>query len=412
MDIEKRKFKWTIWCLNRRKNGKTYSEMVVVCLLMFIFSCSGYAQSDKKRVVVAAEQPKSYLPMIGSKVIAVVANPTSMVGKSHLVDTLLQLGVQIAAVFAPEHGFRGQAEAGESVSSGFDSKTGLKIVSLYGDHKKPSMDDLTGVELVVFDIQDVGVRFYTYISTLQYVMEACARKKIPVLVLDRPNPHGNYIDGPVLKDKFKSFVGMQNIPVIHGLTVAEYALMLNGEYLLEDSLQCELKYVKVENWNHSLDYQLPVAPSPNLPNDMSIRLYPSLCLFEGTAVSIGRGTSLPFQCYGYPGNKSGKFCFTPKSIPGKSKQPLYENKKCYGYKLTSVFKTKRPDSLHLEWLIDAWKNYPDKQKFFNSFFEKLAGNNELQKQIESGMSEQEIRLTWQTDLDKYRIVREKYLLYK
>jgi uncharacterized protein YbbC (DUF1343 family) len=349
--------------------------------------------------------------LIKGKRIAVVANPGSICGGSHVVDTLIASGVKVVSVFAPEHGFRGEAEAGEKVTDGRDTKTGVRVISLYGDHKKPMGNDLDSIEAVVFDLQDVGVRFYTYISTLQYVMEACAVKSIPVIVLDRPNPHGHYVDGPVLEDKHRSFVGLQKVPVVYGMTIGEYALMLNGEGWLENGLQCQLTVIQLTGWKRGSDYIIPVPPSPNLPDMRAVMLYPSLCFFEGTNVSLGRGTSMPFQVYGFPGNPSGNFEFIPKSIPGKSKTPLYEGQPCVGLDLREWVDQHPINRLHLEWLIDAWKHYPEKTRFFNTFFEKLSGNDSLRQQIQNGLSEEKIRASWKPGLDSFGKVRKKYLLY-
>ncbi len=368
--------------------------------------------SQEEKIIVGAERMNEYLPLLRNKNIAVVANQTSMVGKTHLVDTLLRTGIKIKCVFAPEHGFRGEAEAGAAIKSGTDAKTKLPIISLYGKHEKPTDEDLKDVDFVVFDIQDVGARFYTYISTLQYVMEACAQKKIPVLVLDRPNPNGFYVDGPVLDKKFASFVGMNPIPVVHGLTVAEYALMLNGEHWLADSLKCDLFYVKSLNWDHSKYYELPVKPSPNLPNITSVYLYPSLCLFEGTKVSVGRGTDYPFQVIGFPGCSKGTFQFTPKSKAGAAAKPMYEGVECSGFDLRTFGDTyiKASHQIYLFWLIGMYQC--DSTNFFNPFFDKLAGTDQLRKQIQAGMSEEEIRNSWQPALDNYILIRKRYLLYK
>jgi uncharacterized protein YbbC (DUF1343 family) len=324
---------------------------------------------------------------------------------------MLALGVNLGCVFAPEHGFRGEAEAGESVVGGIDKKSGVKVISLYGDHKKPTSSDLNGIDIIVFDIQDVGVRFYTYISTLQYLMEAAALYGIPLVVLDRPNPHGNYLDGPVLDKKFSSFVGMQPIPVVYGMTIGEYASMLNGEEWLEKSVKCELTVVRMQHWNHDADYTLPIPPSPNLPNAESVRLYPSLCFFEGTVVSVGRGTAMPFQCFGYPGFLAGDFKFTPMSIPGKAKEPPFMGRECIGNDLRGFFKSTRPDKLELEWLISAYLKYPVKSEFFNPFFEKLAGTDRLRNQIEQGWSAAKIRESWQAEIAEFKKTRSKYLLY-
>ncbi|MBK7965359.1 MAG: DUF1343 domain-containing protein [Bacteroidetes bacterium] len=388
-------------------------HFVFCCLVWFcLMFTSCKAQTQKSRLVVGADRIEKYLPILKGRTVGVIANPTSVVNGVHLVDTLLSLKVNIGCVYAPEHGFRGEAEAGEAVASGIDKKSGVKVFSLYGDHKKPSDESLNGIDVLVFDIQDVGARFYTYINTLQYIMEAAAKHHLPVLVLDRPNPHGNYVDGPILDTAERSFVGLQQIPIVHGLTVGEYANMLIGEYWLADSLQCDLQVISMQNWDRNKVYSLPIAPSPNLPNDRAIQLYPSLCLFEGTNVSVGRGTSLPFQCYGFPNNKLGDFEFTPISIPGKSLKPPHENKLCKGYDLSSSDLNLPSGKLELKWLMDAWNSYQDKSKFFIPFFDKLAGNHILKQQISAGWSEEKIRASWEAGLKNYTIIRQKYLLYR
>jgi uncharacterized protein YbbC (DUF1343 family) len=365
----------------------------------------------EKKVQTGADQTSEYLPLLTGKTVALVANPTSIIGKTHLVDSLKSLKVNLTLVFAPEHGFRGEAEAGESVADGIDKKSGVRVVSLYGNHKKPSDDDLKGIDIVVFDIQDVGARFYTYISTLQYVMEACADHQVEILVLDRPNPNGHYADGPVLDPKYASFVGMQPIPVVHGMTIGEYAGMLIGEKWLSTTNECRLKVVRMKNWRHSDEYVLPVPPSPNLPNQASIRLYPSLCLFEGTNVSLGRGTGLPFQCYGFPGNLSGDFRFTPVSLPGKALNPPFKDVECTGENLSADAKSNRYSRLELKWLIKAYNACPDKNSFFNDFFNKLAGTDLLARQIREGLTESDIRKSWEPELEKFKKIRSAYLLY-
>lgn len=413
----------------RLNNGKPGMASVLlktlkccwIFLLFAVSSChsqsnnikarSAVQQTDRKVMLTGADQPDVYLPQMKGKRIGIVANPTSVINATHLVDTLVALKVKVACVFAPEHGFRGEAEAGEDVSGGTDRKTGVKVISLYGDHKKPTKEDLNGIDLVLFDIQDVGVRFYTYISTLQYVMESCAENHLPLMVLDRPNPHAHYVDGPVLKKEYVSFVGMQPVPVVYGMTMGEYAEMLNGEGWLKDGVRCDLTVVPLKFWKHSDDYVLPVAPSPNLPNQAAIRLYPSLCFFEGTDVSLGRGTDYPFQCYGFPDNENGTFEFTPVSIPGKAKTPPQMGKKCKGELLHSYAMQHRPDKLQLEWLLKAYAAYPDTSKFFIPFFDKLSGNAVLQQQIRQGLSESEIRASWKADLDLFRKIRSKYLHY-
>lgn len=382
----------------------------LIFFITIVFNC--YAQ-PVSAIETGAQQTKLFVPLLKEKQVGVVANQTSVIGKTHLIDSLLALKINVKKVFAPEHGFRGEGEAGETINGGIDTKTGLQIVSLYGNHKKPNREDVEGIDLMVFDIQDVGVRFYTYISTLQYVMEACAENNIELLVLDRPNPNGFFIDGPVLEKKYESFVGMQLIPVVHGLTVGEYAQMLNGEKLLANNLQCKLKVITCANYNHKMHYDLPVAPSPNLPNMASIYLYPTLCFFEGTPVSVGRGTDIPFQVIGYPSFNEGDFQFTPKSILGKAAKPLYENENCSGIDLRefgSVY-IKNAKSLYLFWIISMYQSYPDKEKFFTPFFDKLAGTDLLAKQIKEGKSEEEIRKSWQAGIYKYKLVRKKYLLY-
>jgi uncharacterized protein YbbC (DUF1343 family) len=363
-------------------------------------------------VDLGAEQMSMYLPMLTGKRVAIVANHTSLVNKKHLVDTLRSRSVNVVKVFAPEHGFRGAGDAGEKIASGKDEKTGLPVVSLYGDNKKPTAAQLAGIDIVVFDIQDVGARFYTYISTLSYVMEACAEQKIPVLVLDRPNPNGHYIDGPILESAFSSFVGLHPVPIVHGMTVGEYATMVNGEGWLKNKIQCDLKVISCKGWAHKEYYEVTVPPSPNLKTMNAIYLYPSLCLFEGTIVSMGRGTPSPFELIGFPGSKEGKFTFTPKSGPG-SKHPLYENQECRGFDLQGFGDNFVRDSkmIYLYWVINLYKTAPDQSKFFNNFFDKLAGTDKLRKQIIEGKTEEEIRASWQPGLRKYAEMRKKYLLY-
>ena len=368
----------------------------------------------KKSITVGANQTALYSPILEGKRVGIVANQTSVIFKgdtnTHLVDSLLALNVDIKTVFAPEHGFRGTADAGEVIKDGVDIKTNLPIVSLYGKNKKPSVEQLKNLDLVVFDIQDVGARFYTYISSLHYVMEACAEQNIPVLILDRPNPNGHYFDGPILESAHKSFVGMHPIPTVHGMTIGEYANMINGEKWLNQGITCELQVIPVKNYNHNLEYSLPIKPSPNLPNDKSINLYPSLCFFEGTNVSAGRGTETQFQIFGSPflNKVQFSFQFTPQPNHG-AKHPKYENKLCYGENLT---KAENQNALNLNWLIKAYNSTENKTEFFNSFFTKLAGTKKLQQQIESGLSANQIKATWKTDLDAFAKTRSKYLMYE
>jgi uncharacterized protein YbbC (DUF1343 family) len=366
-------------------------------------------------VVLGAARMDTYLPGLqDAKGVGLVVNPTSVVGNTHLVDTLLAQGVNVRQIFAPEHGFRGTADAGETVTDGKDKQTGLPIISLYGDNKKPKPSQLQGLEVVVFDIQDVGVRFYTYISTLHYVMEACAEKGIKVLVLDRPNPNGHYVDGPILDPDFKSFVGMHQVPIVHGMTVGEYAKMVNGEGWLKGGIRCELEVVPCLNYTHSMPYELPVKPSPNLPNNRSIYLYPSLCFFEGTVVSVGRGTNTQFQVYGHPDATIGDYYFTPEPMPG-AKYPKLEGKRCRGFSLatTAPELIRQQGYLNLDYLVDFYQAYPDKANFFleTLFIDKLAGTDALRKAIVAGQSAEEIRSSWAEGLAAYLGMREGYLLY-
>ncbi len=366
----------------------------------------------KNKILPGANQTDAYFPFLKNKVIGIVANQTSVINKTHLVDTLKSSGFNIKCVFAPEHGFRGNKSAGEKLDNSYDSITGIRIVSLYGKHLKPDSNDLKGIDMMVFDIQDVGVRFYTYISTLQYVMEACAENNVPLLLLDRPNPHGFYVDGPVLEKKFTSFVGMQPVPVVYGMTIGEYALMLNGEGWLKDKAKCNLKVIAVGNYYHGSIYQVPIPPSPNLPDMDAIYLYPSVCFFEGTSVSLGRGTNKPFRLIGFPDTASNKVSFKPENIPGVAMEPPYKDTLCVGVDLSGEGANliKNP-GINLKWLLEMYKSFPDKNKFFNSFFDKLAGTTRLRKQISENKTEAEIKKSWQEDLNKFKQIRKKYLLY-
>jgi|TARA_B110000090_G_scaffold59697_1_gene68269 uncharacterized protein YbbC (DUF1343 family) len=402
-------------------------KSVLIVFLMAIFvSCKSSSNLVAESVTEAkkesaqshpiqlgAERMDQYLSQLQGKRVALVVNQTSVIGKTHLVDTLLQLGVDIKKVFAPEHGFRGNHSAGAIIKDGKDLKTSLDVVSLYGKNKKPSAEMLADVDVVLFDIQDVGVRFYTYISTMHYVMEACAELGKNVVVLDRPNPNGYYIDGPILEPEYKSFIGMHAIPIVHGLTVGELAQMINGEKWLKNEVICDLTVVSCLNYTHDSLYQLPVRPSPNLPNMNSVYLYPYLGLFEGTNVSIGRGTDFPFQVIGRPGSV-GAFSFTPRSIPGVSDNPKYLGKECVGETIPDFLSDDilSQNTLNLTWLILMYENNrAEDGEYFKDFFYKLAGNKELRIKIESGMSDADIRKTWQHGLDKYKVKRKKYLLY-
>ena len=370
------------------------------------------------KIIIGANQTESYLPILEEKRVGVVANQTSVIFKNnekedftHIVDSLLKHNINIKKVFAPEHGFRGKADAGELVKDGKDTKTGLTIHSLHGKHKKPTKEQLKNIDIMIFDIQDVGVRFYTYISTLHHVMEACAEQNIPLLILDRPNPNGNYIDGPILKKEHSSFLGMHPIPLIHGMTIGEYAKMINGETWLKGNITCNITIIELKNYTHKSSYQLPIRPSPNLPNDQSIKLYPSLGLFEGTTINAGRGTEFQFQRYGSPNldNKHYNFNYTPIANFG-AKYPKHQNKVCYGVDLSAIGAER---SFTLKYIMDAYKHAKDKSKFFNtSNFTKHAGTKKLQQQIEAGKTETEIKQSWSEGLTKYKKMRTKYLIYK
>ena len=365
---------------------------------------------DKDHYVSAAMQLDDYLPMLEGKRVGMVGNQTSIIGKTHLVDSLLSLGVDIRKIYTPEHGFRGKADAGAKVNSGKDEKTGLPIVSLYGKNKKPTPEMLQGIDVILFDLQDVGVRFYTYISTMSYVMEAAAENGLPVIVLDRPNPNGFYVDGPVLKTENKSFVGMHQVPVVYGMTIGEYAMMVNGEGWLKGGTTCDLTVIPIKGYNRNAIYELPVKPSPNLPNWESVYLYPTLCFFEGSIVSLGRGTETPFQVYGHP-DMRGSYTFTPKSTSGASK-PLLEGQRCRGENLVEYAHdyAHNANELHLEWIIEAYQQLKGKD-FFIDYFRLLAGDKQLRRDIENGKSADEIRASWEEDLEAFKTVRKKYLMY-
>ena len=388
----------------------------VFLLLISIFSVQLSAQNFSNKIITGAEQSNDYLPQLKGKKVALLVNQTSVIKKEHLVDYLLEQKINIVKIFAPEHGFRGQADAGEKVKSGVDAKTGLSITSMYGANKKPSKESMQGIDIVVFDIQDVGARFYTYISSMQYMMEACADANVPMVILDRPNPNGFYVDGPVLEPKFKSFVGMQPIPIVHGMTVGEYAKMLNGEGWLAKKAKCKLTIITCKNYTHKTFYHLPIPPSPNLKSTAAIFLYPSLCFFEGTDVSVGRGTNTPFEVWGHPTFKDNGFSFTPASVEG-AKNPPHLGKVCYGANLnlspTDVLKITK-NQLNLSFLMNAYSlaQPATKEKFFNDFFEKLAGTASLKAQIINKTSEIEIRNSWKKGIIQFKKIRKKYLLYE
>ena len=400
----------------------------ILLLIVFLLPQISCAQTEKQvlaesikeqKIITGAERTEVYLPLLKKKRVAIVGNQTSIIGDTHLVDTLLSLGVRVKKIFAPEHGFRGTADAGAHIKTQKDEKTGLPLISLYGKNYKPLPADLKNVDIVIFDIQDVGARFYTYISTLHYIMEACAETGKKLIVMDRPNPNGHYVDGPVLEEKFKSFVGMHPVPIVYGLTIGEYAEMINGEGWLKNKIKCDLTVVKIENYDHTKFYKLPVKPSPNLPNMTAIYLYPSLALFEGTVISVGRGTDFPFQVVGHPQLKDLKFTFTPKSKPGAT-NPMLRDSLCFGYDLRNL-----PDSFlqkevkfSLLWLRETYKDYiwqqPDPGEgggYFNNYFNSLAGNSSLKQHIIEENGEDIIRETWEPALAEFKKIRKKYLLY-
>ncbi len=387
-------------------------------LVLIMVSCGSLANKKEPfkklsinyapEIKTGADNYASYLPLLKDKRVGIVTNQTGILSdKTHLVDFLLSKNIKIKTIFAPEHGFRGTADAGEHVIDGKDAKTSLPIISLYGDNRKPKPEQLAGIDVMIFDLQDVGLRFYTYLSTLHYVMEACAENNIPLIILDRPNPNGNIVDGPILETAFTSFVGMHPVPVLYGMTIGEYGQMINGEKWLQNGVPCKLTVISCLNYSRKMTYSLPVKPSPNLPNDQAINLYASLCLFEGTNVSVGRGTEKQFQIYGSPFLPKGDFNFVPKPNFG-SKEPMHKDQICYGEDLSAVAKVKQ---LELKWLLKAYNETSDKSKFFNPFFTKLAGTKKLQQQIETGTSEVDIRKSWEKGLNDFKEMRKKYLIY-
>lgn len=386
--------------------------MNIHTVLVVLLLCSRILSNaqTKDRIVTGAEQIDQLIPFTQGKKVAVLVNNTSTIKHTHLVDSLLRLNVEIKKIFSPEHGFRGNAADGVEINDSIDSSTQLPIVSLYGKNKKPTAAQLTDIDLVIFDIQDVGARFYTYISTLHYLMEACAENDKKVIVLDRPNPNASYVDGPVLDMTMKSFVGMHPIPIVYGMTLGELATMINGEGWLEGGKKCDLQIITLKNYHHKKKYSLPIKPSPNLPNDHAIAMYPSICLFEGTVMSLGRGTKMPFEILGHPSLKNYTFKFKPETIPGMSKNPPQENKECFGVDL----RTEKPkEELSLKYLIKFYHEFPsnEKEKFFNNYFNTLVGNKILKEQIKKGMTESAIKATWQRDLKAFKEKRKKYLLY-
>lgn len=381
-------------------------KSLIVLSMISIFSL--HAQVNP--MILGADQPENYLSLLQNKNVALVINQTSNVNDQSLADFLLSKKINVKLIFAPEHGFRGDVDGGATIKNSVDTKTGLPIVSIYGSNRKPSPEQLKGIDLVIFDIQDVGCRFYTYISSLHYVMEACAENKIKIFILDRPNPNGDYCDGPVLKPEFRSFVGMDPVPVVHGCTIGELAQMINGEAWLKNGVKADLQVIPVKNYTHAMKYELPVKPSPNLPNYHSVRLYPSLCCFESTNVSVGRGTEFPFQVLGYPDPKFDKFSFMPQSIVGVETNPMHKNVKCYGDDLRNL---KEAPQFTLSFFMDWYKRFQDDKKFIKSErrFNLLIGNDLVLKLIKEGKTEKEIRQSWQSELNTYKEMRKKYLIY-
>lgn len=392
---------------------KNNFKLVTLSIFFILFFVSTIF-SQQNKMQTGAERTAFYLPSLKGKNIGLVVNQTSMIGSVHLVDSLLVLGVNVKKIFAPEHGFRGNADAGEKISDSKDPKTGIQIISIYGSKKAPDKVDFDGIDLLIFDIQDVGTRFYTYISTLHYVMISCADNKIPLMIFDRPNPNGHFVDGPVLDLAYQSFVGMHPIPVVHGMTIGEYAKMIAGEKWMGENKVIDLQVISCLNYKHTDDYNLPVPPSPNLPNMRSIYLYPSICYFEGTQISLGRGTNKQFQVLGAPLLNVGDFYFTPEPKPGAMTPPQL-GKRCRGIDLSGldINQLKGKKSIDLSYLIQMYKDYPDKESFFlpGLFFDKLAGSSALREMIQAGYTEKQIKETWQPGLNAFKKIREKYLLY-
>lgn len=389
------------------------NTFLILLFSSFLSITSGKAQnkSTNRDIIVGAQKIETYLPMLIDKKVGVVANQTSVIFKkeahTHLIDSLIQLKINIIKVFSPEHGFRGTYDAAEHVSNSTDPKTGLPIISLHGKHKKPTIPDLKNLDVILFDIQDVGVRFYTFLSTLHLVMEACSENNIPVILLDRPNPNGHYIDGPTLKTKYSSFVGKHPVPLVYGMTIGEYADMINGEKWLKNETVCDLTIVPLTNYTHQKEYHLPIKPSPNLPNAVAINLYPSLGFFEGTPINAGRGTNHQFQQYGSAKFPNSSFGYTPQSNKG-SKNPKDKNKLCHGITLKN---TPRLNKINIKWLIDAYEKYPDKEKFFGATFTSHVGDTLLRHQLKEKYTAKQIEESWNKDLDKFKRIRAKYLLY-
>lgn len=409
---------------HRNNNYCMRVKYFLVLTLIPFFSCISSERGNKEipetKVLPGAYSVNEYLPLIQGRNIGIVANFASLINGTNLVDTLISLNseiqprINIKAIFSPEHGFSGTFDAGKEVEDESINTDNIKLISLYGNKKKPDSEDLRGIEVIIFDLQDVGVRFYTYISTLHYVMQACAENNISLIVLDRPTPHCNYIDGPVLEDKYKSFVGMHPVPVVYGMTIGEYARMINGEGWLGSNISCELEVIPVSNFERTSYYEFPQKPSPNLPNMQSVFLYPSLCFFEGTIISVGRGTDFPFQVYGHPQFNDTSFSFRPVSTPGASLHPKFQDEVCYGkdLRILSLDSLKNMKTLDLNFLIDAYISVKPDTEFFNNYFDVLAGTDKFRKEIVEGKSVEDIRASWKSELSEFNKVRSKYLLYK
>jgi uncharacterized protein YbbC (DUF1343 family) len=392
----------TVWIFN-----------ILLLTFQFLQACDAPAGGPDQPVITGADQTSLYFPLLKGKSVGLVSNHTARIGHTHLVDTLISSGIKLKKIFAPEHGFRGNADAGAEIGNTVDRKTGIPLISLYGSRTKPSGEDLKGIGIMIFDIQDVGVRFYTYISTLHYVMEACAENNIPLLVLDRPNPNGHYVDGPLLDTAYRSFVGLHPIPVVYGMTIGELARMINGERWLSERLACDLQVIPCRNYDHTIFYRLPVNPSPNLNSMEAIYLYPSTCFFEGTIMSLGRGTNFPFRVIGHPDYPDRSFSFVPRAMESNL-NPLLKGQTCYGKDLRSftISELQQLKAVKLQWLLDAYRLMNKGGDFFTDYIDKLAGTETLRKQVENGWTEEQIRQSWQADLQNFKRIRGKYLLYK
>jgi uncharacterized protein YbbC (DUF1343 family) len=392
------------------KNNKLLQCLIFILPVCVMMRAQTVPVKEYSTVVTGAEDLDACLPLLKNKRVGIITNITGMVGGTSIVDTLISLGVKVKVIFGPEHGFRSEAEAGEKVKSNKDPKTGLPVVSLYGATKKPGREQLKDLDVLVYDIQDIGVRFYTYISTMCYAMEACAENNKEFIVLDRPNPNGYYIDGPVMQDAYKGFLGLHNVPLVYGMTCGEYAAMANGEGWLKNSVKCRLRVIPLKNYDRKSSYSLPVKPSPNIPNELAVALYPSLGVFEGTIMSLGRGTDFPFQVLGHPAFSDTAFSFTPR--PTKiSASPKYVNTRCYGIDLRQCSESGRnPRQISLQWLYTCYEKTGG-EGFFEKYFNHHAGNSELQEQLKKGIPEAVIRESWKEDIEKFKIIRKKYLLY-